>query len=646
MNKQRLEQLFSGLLVLSFFLPWVDDGFISLSAMQYPGFVLGISGNGQAAFLYALYLIPVLAVAVILFSFQGKNTKVLSLVLGALSIVLGGYILYEGAFAFGSFIAILAGLGIVVTELKEDWEHYISISSVSNVFQPFQISNDYLDKGNDNLDKGFLGHPIGLRTLFLTEMWERMSYYGMRALLVLYMTGTITNFNPGLGWTQMESQAIYGIYVGMVYFMVVPGGWIADNILGHQKAVLYGAMIIALGHFTLAIPVEQTFFLGLIFVVLGTGLLKGNISTIVGKLYKEDDSRRESGYTIFYMAINIGSTLGFLVCSYLGEKIGWHWGFGAAGIGMSFGVLQFIFSKKLLGVAGINPNPMEDRRRAKLVLGTKVSLGVMFVVIASGLLGFYSIEPRVFAENFSYFLTVVAGLYFLYLFFFAGLTSAEKRNLLLLGLLFIGAAAFWSGFDQSASSLSIFARDYTDLSVSGYIIPVGWLQFANPIFVVIFAPIFAGIWTHLGRINLNPALPIKFALGLVLMAVSFVIMLFAVELAMETAPVGMRWLILTYLLQTWGELTLSPIGLAAFSRYSPKKYIGQMFGLWFLASAIGGVLAGLLGGDAMDAGLESISPVFNFMIKYYLAIALILIVLSRFIKRPDSPKSEDKEAAN
>jgi len=499
---------------------------------------------------------------------------------------------------------------------------------------------------SDYLDKGFLGHPIGLRTLFLTEMWERMSYYGMRALLVLYMTGTVTNFNPGLGWTQMESQAIYGIYVGMVYFMVVPGGWIADNILGHQKAVLYGAMIIALGHFTLAIPIQQTFFLGLIFVVLGTGLLKGNISTIVGKLYKEDDSRRESGYTIFYMAINIGSTLGFLVCSYLGEKIGWHWGFGAAGIGMSFGVLQFIYSKKLLGVAGINPNPMEDRRRAKLVLGTKISLGVMFVVIASGLLGLYSIEPRGFAENFSYFLTVVAGLYFLYLFFFAGLTSAEKRNLILLALLFVGAAAFWSGFDQSASSLSIFARDYTDLSVSGYIIPIGWLQFANPIFVVIFAPIFAGIWTHLGRINLNPALPIKFAFGLMLMAVSFVIMLFAVELAMETAPVGMRWLILTYLLQTWGELTLSPIGLAAFSRYSPKKYIGQMFGLWFLASAIGGVLAGLLGGDALDAGLESISPVFNFMIKYYLAIALILIVLSRFIKKPASPNPEDETASN
>ena len=309
----------------------------------------------------------------------------------------------------------------------------------------------------NNSNDGFFGHPIGLRTLFLTEMWERMSYYGMRALLVLYMTGALTGFNPGLGWSSLEAQAIYGIYVGMVYFMVIPGGWLADNLLGHQKAVLYGAIIIALGHFTLALPMEQTFFLGLIFVVLGTGLLKGNISTIVGKLYREDDDRRESGYTIFYMAINIGSTLGFLVCSYLGEKIGWHWGFGAAGIGMTFGVIQFIKSKDLLGAAGAEPNPIDESRRSKMVTWTKVSLVVMFVVILSGLFGLFTVDARLFAESFYYFLCFVAGTYFLYLYFLAGLNSNEKKNLVLLALLFIGAAAFWSGFDQSASSLSIFA---------------------------------------------------------------------------------------------------------------------------------------------------------------------------------------------
>ncbi|MDA8655358.1 peptide MFS transporter [Gammaproteobacteria bacterium] len=483
-----------------------------------------------------------------------------------------------------------------------------------------------------NTSNTFFGHPIGLRTLFLTEMWERMSYYGMRALLVLYMTGAVTGFNPGLGWSQVESQAIYGIYSGMVYFMVVPGGWIADNILGHQKAVLIGALIIALGHFTLAIPIEQTFFLGLIFVVLGTGLLKGNISTIVGQLYDGQDDRRDSGYTIFYMSINIGSTLGFLICSYLGEKIGWHWGFGAAGIGMTFGVIQYIKHRHLLGDAGMHPNEMPDEKRKKFTNYLKVSLVAMFLVIGAGLFGFIVIDPRFFAEQFAYFLTIVAGLYFIYLFLFAGLNASERKNLILLFLLFIGAAAFWSGFDQSAGSLNIFARDYTDLSVAGYKIPVGWLQFANPIIVVLFAPIFAGIWAQLARKNLDPSLPFKFAIGLLFMALSFFVMIIAVNLAIESSPVGMQWLLLTYLFQTWGELALSPIGLSAFSRYGPKRYMGQMFGLWFLASAIGGVLAGLLGGEALDGGLETISPVFEFMIKYYLVIAAALIALSFVIK--------------
>ena len=402
--------------------------------------------------------------------------------------------------------------------------------------------------------------------------------------------------------------------------------------MGHQKAVLIGALIIALGHFTLAIPIEQTFFLGLIFVVLGTGLLKGNISTIVGQLYDGQDDRRDSGYTIFYMSINIGSTLGFLICSYLGEKIGWHWGFGAAGIGMTFGVIQYIKHRHLLGDAGMHPNEMPDEKRKKYTNYLKVSLVAMFMVIGAGLFGFIVIDPRFFAEQFAYFLTIVAGLYFIYLFLFAGLNASERKNLILLFLLFIGAAAFWSGFDQSAGSLNIFARDYTDLSVAGYKIPVGWLQIANPIIVVLFAPIFAGIWAQLARKNLDPSLPFKFAIGLLFMALSFFVMIIAVNLAIESSPVGMQWLLLTYLFQTWGELALSPIGLSAFSRYGPKRYMGQMFGLWFLASAIGGVLAGLLGGEALDGGLETISPVFEFMIQYYLVIAVALIALSFVIK--------------
>ena len=489
---------------------------------------------------------------------------------------------------------------------------------------------------DQKINDEFFGHPIGLRTLFLTEMWERMSFYGMRALLVLYMTGGVGALNGGLGFSQIDAQAIYGLYVGMVYFMVVPGGWLADNLLGHQKAVLYGAIVITLGHFTLALPIQQTFFLGLAFVVLGTGLLKGNISTIVGELYNDRDHQRDSGFTLFYMSINIGSFLGFLICGYLGEKIGWHWGFGAAGLGMLLGLFQFIRYRSLLGEAGAGPNPMPDSRRKNLSKYT-IAVGIVTaVILAAALWGKIEIEARAFAENFAYFLTALSGAYFFYLFVLAGLSSKEKKNVLMLFFLFIAAAAFWSGFDQSGGSLSIFARDYTDLSVLGFKMPVSWVQFFNPVFVVIFAPLFAAIWAHLARRNLDPSLPVKFVIGLLLMAVSFIVMLYAVGLALQHELVSVRWLLLTYLLHTWGELALSPIGLSAFSRYSPKKYVGQMFGLWFLASAIGGVLAGLLGGDALDSGLESITPIFSFMIQYYLVIAVLMLVVAYFLRDRES----------
>jgi len=298
-------------------------------------------------------------------------------------------------------------------------------------------------------DTWFFGHPKGMVTLFFTEMWERMSYYGMRALLVLYMVAAVTGdengFNPGLGLGPEAANAIYGIYVGLVYFMVIPGGWLADNVLGHQKAVLIGAIIIALGHFTLAVPLDQTFFLGLILVVIGTGLLKGNISTIVGQLYKPGDSRIQSGYTIFYMSINIGSTLGFLICSYLGEKIGWHYGFGAAGIGMFFGVLQYIYFKRLLGDAGKSPNSMPEAQRKQYAKWSMISAGAMVVVIVLGLAGYIVIDPRVFAENFAVFLTAVAFVYFSYLFLFERLTNIEKRNVFLLLILFVVQQLFGQG---------------------------------------------------------------------------------------------------------------------------------------------------------------------------------------------------------
>ena len=479
--------------------------------------------------------------------------------------------------------------------------------------------------------KDFFGHPLGLRTLFFTELWERMSYYGMRGLLVLYMTIGVIG-NPGLGWSNIEANAIYGIYAGMVYFLALPGGWLADNLLGYQKAVLYGALIIMFGHFTLAIPLEQTFILGLALVAIGTGLLKPNISSIVGQLYADNDERRDSGFTVFYMSINIGSMLGFAVCGYLGERIGWHWGFGAAGIGMLFGVLQFIFFKDNLGEAGLYPNSMSQERRQSLKFWTISTILFFLVIVLTGMLGIWNVDPVFFAERFRDFLVVISFVYFGYLFFFAGLTSNEKKNVLMLLLLFVGAAAFWSGFDQSAGSLSIFTRDYVNLTFGSFQAPVSWTQFLNPLFVVMFAPFFAYLWIYLGKRNLNPNTPIKFAIGLIFMGLGFIVMLYAVEYALISAPVGVQWLLLTYLLHTFGELVLSPVGLSAFSRYSPKKYLGQMMGLWFLASSLGGVLAGLLGGEATETGLTSMTPIFTELIYYYFILAVVLIGLSFFIR--------------
>ena len=270
-------------------------------------------------------------------------------------------------------------------------------------------------------DTYFLGHPKGLVTLFLTEMWERMSFYGMRGLLVLFMTREVSQ--GGMNLSAPEAMAIYGIYGASVYFLCVPGGWIADKIFGAQRTVLYGAIIITLGHYVLAIPYEKTFFLGLVLVSIGTGLLKPNISTIVGQLYKPGDLRIDSGYTIFYMSINIGSMLGFLVCGYLGEKVGWHWGFGAAGVGMTFGVIQYILTSNTLGEAGKNPNLSVDENKSKYINLFKYSSLIVSLVVLTGFIGLWSINPELLNQLTVYLILIVATSYFCLLY-----TSPSPRD--------------------------------------------------------------------------------------------------------------------------------------------------------------------------------------------------------------------------
>ena len=474
----------------------------------------------------------------------------------------------------------------------------------------------------------FKEHPRGLYTLFFTEMWERMSYYGMRGILVLFMTATI--LDGGLEIDAVSASAIYGIYSACVYLVALIGGWLADRHIGQQKAILYGGIVIMLGHFLLAFTNLQTFYLGLIFVVLGTGLLKPNISAIVGGLYEDDIEKKQSGFTIFYMSINIGSVLGFFVCGYLGENVGWHYGFAAAGVGMALGLIQFLLTRKNLGSIGSVPSVIlnKDTKKKELKIFNFIMIS-FFTVILLGLFGFIKFDPIPVANMLTIFILLIAVSYFLYLFTLGKLNVEERKKIILIMVLFFGAAFFWSGFDQAGSSFNIFAKEYTDRLVFGWEYPASWLQVLNPILVVILSPFMAYIWFFLGKRMLDPSLPFKFGLGLIFMAIGFLFIASGASIAIQEGSAGAKWLLLTYLFHTIGELTLSPIGLAAISNLSPKRFVGQMMGIWFLASSLGAIIAGLLSGQATYDGLDSMPDLFNKIAILSSVIGLLLIFISK-----------------
>jgi len=480
--------------------------------------------------------------------------------------------------------------------------------------------------------KAISKHPRGLKVLFFTEMWERMSYYGMRGILVLFMTASIAD--GGLNFNNASASALYGIYAASVYLATLPGGWIGDNILGQQKTILYGGIIIMLGHLSLAIPDINSFYIGLVLVVLGTGLLKPNISAMVGNLYEKNKDLRQSGFTLFYMSINLGSIIGFFICGYLGENIGWHYGFGAAGIGMALGLIQYIYNIKLLEGYGVKPfNKLNIKTKSnynKIIIG---ALLLILIITVSGLLGVWTINPIPFANILTILITLISLSYFLYIFIFGKLNKNEKKKVTMIFVLFIGAALFWSGFDQAGSSFNIFAKEYTDRMVFGWEYPASWLQILNPLFVVILSPFMSYLWIFLGKEMLDPSLPFKFGLGLIFMAIGFLVIAAGAQIALSEGLAGAKWLLITYLLHTVGELTLSPIGLSAISSLSPKKYMGQMMGVWFLASSLGAIIAGLLSSQATNDGLASMPGLFNQIAISASLFGLILIIIARPLQR-------------
>ena len=449
-------------------------------------------------------------------------------------------------------------------------------------------------------DTRFFGHPRGLATLFFTEMWERFSYYGMRALLILFMTDVTRG---GMAWGIERSSAIYGLYTFGVYFLALPGGWIADRLIGKKKAVLWGGVTIALGHFTLAIPSLGTYFGGLALVAIGTGLLKPNVSAIVGDLYEAKDARRDAGFSLFYMGINIGAILGPSICSLLGENVSWHLGFGVAGVGMTLAVIQYVLGQKYLERAGeLTEAAVEkyDQAKRMLLFGlVGVALLGLFVwwLFASdkvGLVGFASWTGII--------LLGVVLLYFAYTLTFACHTALERRHVGAIFFLFLGAALFWSGFEQAGSSMNLFAEEHTNRTLVEGVslldpIPTGWLQNVNPFFIVVFAPIIGVLWVKLG--SRNPSVGLKFALGLILLGVGFLVLAWGSQYVGD-GPVGMQWLVVTYFFHTIGELCLSPVGLSFTTKLAPDRLVSQMMGIWFVGAAIGNLIAGLVAGSLED----------------------------------------------
>ena len=441
----------------------------------------------------------------------------------------------------------------------------------------------------------WFGHPRRLSTIFFTEMWERFSYYGMRALLVLFMTDLVTD--GGLGLDDVTATAIYGLYTFAVYAAALPGGWIADRLMGQKHAVLWGGLVIAAGQFVLATPVPGGFAGGLMLIVLGTGLLKPNVSAMVADLYPEGGARRDAGFSIFYMGINLGALAGPIICGFLGERFDWRLGFAAAGVGMLLGVAHYAVGWRVLGDAGtLRARSGGGRRLAlrTLTAGVGLALGLLIALAAARSTGLLTLSIVGVARATGVIIAAMVALYFACLFIFGRLDPDERKRLAVIPLLFLAAAVFWSGFEQAGSSMTLFADRLTDRVVFRWEIPVSWLQSINPLFIILLAPVAGEVWIRLG--SRNPSFAAKFAYGLVLLGAGFFVLAWAAAFAVDGALVSPMWLVATYFLHTTGELCLSPVGLSSITKLSPRRFVGQMMGIWFMAAALGNLLAGLVAG--------------------------------------------------
>lgn len=477
---------------------------------------------------------------------------------------------------------------------------------------------------------GIAGHPRGLTTLFFTEMWERFSYYGMRALLVLFMTTAVAQ--GGLGFSDKLSAQVYGTYTMSVYLLCILGGFIADNFIGSRRAVLVGGIIIASGHYSMAIPAVPTFFLGLGLVAIGTGFLKPNISTMVGSLYAPGDDRRDAGFSIFYMGINTGALMAAIVCGYLAKsphfqgvlghlglnpQSSWHWAFAAAGVGMTFGLITYLRRSATLAHVGHAPAETADGRPwgklGLVALGSLALIGIMLL-----------------ADKHAWVVYALFTVQILAVLFFALRPGDENHRMAAILVFFIAAQIFWAIFEQAGSSMSLFADRLTNNQVLGFSFPSPWWQSVNNAWVILLAPVFAWIWIKLG--HKQPSSPVKFALGLLFVSLSFVWMIPAARLT-AAGRVSPIWLLGLYFLQTVGEMCLSPVGLSTMTKLAPPRLLGLVMGIWFLAAALGNKLAGVLAGNFKSESPEDLVSFFTQQAIWVAVATVVLFALVPWVKK-------------
>ena len=491
-----------------------------------------------------------------------------------------------------------------------------------------------------------LGHPRGLFVLFMTEMWERFSYYGMRALLILYLT---KHFLFG----DKDAGLLYGSYASLVYAMPVLGGLVADRYLGFKKAIMFGAVLLVIGHLGMAFEgspsimvdgivmreslYEQTFYLSLAFIIVGVGFLKASISTIVGQLYGATDPRRDAGFTIFYMGINLGAFVATLLCAYLGETYGWRYGFGAAGIGMLIGLATFIHGDKYLQGVG---EPPEAANLSKPVIAGLNKEWFIYLVGLIAVVGVWQMIQR--TGDLGILLVLVGFLVAGWLIWFSlsKCTSVERDRMLVMLALIALSVCFWALFEQAGSSLTLF----TDRNVAmGNVFTAGMFQSLNPMFIIMFAPLFAWVWVKLGQRGMEPSTPMKFGLGIFQVGLGFAALILGASLAGPDGKVAVVWLALMYLLHTTGELCLSPVGLSMVTRLSVARVGGMMMGVWFLSSSFAAYAGGMaIGSDGSDVnlGVESLmvyTTVFEKLATLAVGLGILLMIVSPWLARKMHP---------